>query len=113
MNVDDALWEEVVEHVVLPVLEDTAAEFGAAVARHGHVLAAAPGFLGMLLLRDRAGGNNFVLLIGWRDLQDRYAFRASPGYEQWRAAVHGYFAGPPSADDLTVAFRLTTGSDGR
>jgi quinol monooxygenase YgiN len=106
MNAVSALWKGLIEHVTLRVDEDAAPDFEAAIAEHGYLLAAAPGFLGMLLFQDEERSSSYVLLIGWRDAQDRFAFRASPGYQRWRAAVHGYFAELPSVDHLKVAHQL-------
>jgi quinol monooxygenase YgiN len=112
VSIYDPLWGGVIEHAELSILEDPMGAFDAAVAEHMQLVAAAPGCLGMLLLRDDEPDGNYVLLIGWRDLADRLAFRESADYERWRAAVHGYLATPPTARHLTLVCGSPARRDG-
>ncbi len=58
-----------------------------------------PGCLGARLVRGIENPRRFVLLVEWERLEDHTeGFRESPAFGQWRGAVGGYFAEPPTVE---------------
>jgi len=61
-----------------------------------------PGCLGARLVRGVENPRRFVLLVEWERLEDHIeGFRGSPAFQQWRGAVGGYFAQPPTVEHAT------------
>lgn len=63
---------------------------------------AATGFRDLRLVRSIESPDTYRLLIHWDRLEDHTeGFRNSPAFEQWRANVGEFFAGPPRVDHST------------
>jgi quinol monooxygenase YgiN len=57
------------------------------------------GCRGVRLVRGIENPQRFVLLAEWDRLEDHLdGFRASPAFQQWRAAVGPFFAEPPRVE---------------
>lgn len=86
--------EHVVEIAEIRVTDPAGFEAGVALARP-HFLAA-EGCLGLDLHRVLETPDIYRLLVKWRTVDDHIVtFRASDGFQAWRAAVSPYFAAPP------------------
>jgi len=71
--------------------------FEAAVAAARPHFLAAEGCLGLGLHRVVETPDTYRLLVKWRTVEDHMVtFRASDGFQKWRALASPYFAGPPS-----------------
>lgn len=64
-------------------------------------LALAAGFISYQLRRGIERPSAFCVVVEWRSLEDHSAYRESPAFAEWRAAIGIFFAGPPSAEHWT------------
>jgi quinol monooxygenase YgiN len=72
------------------------AGFEAAVAAARPFFLAAEGCLDLALHRVVETPETYRLLVTWRSIEDHMvAFRASDGFQRWRALASPYFAAPP------------------
>lgn len=79
------------------------AAFQAAVAEAVPIFKAATGCLSMRLDRDIEVPDTYHLVIGWATLEHHTVdFRGSPGFQQWRGLVGGYFAQPPKVEHFAT-----------
>lgn len=86
--------QHVIEIAEIRVTDPAGFEAGVARARP-HFLGA-EGCLGLALHRVIEAPDTYRLVVKWRSLQDHMVtFRASAGFQAWRAAVSPFFAGPP------------------
>lgn len=84
----------VVEVAEIPVNDP--AGFEAAVAAARPYFLAAEGCLDLALHRVVETPDTYRLLVKWRRIEDHtVTFRASEGFQKWRALASPYFAGPP------------------
>ncbi|PVE50676.1 antibiotic biosynthesis monooxygenase [Rhizobium rhizogenes] len=73
------------------------AGFEAAVAAARPYFLAAEGCLDLALHRVIETPDTYRLLVNWRSVEDHIVtFRASEGFEKWRALASPYFVAPPS-----------------
>lgn len=87
----------IVEHVLLTVAPERAAAFEAALNGALPLISASPGFLGLKLLPAAEQSGRYLLLVRWVDIAaHRDGFRRSARYEEWRAALHGFYDGLPT-----------------
>jgi|HubBroStandDraft_1064217.scaffolds.fasta_scaffold1235061_1 quinol monooxygenase YgiN len=87
----------VLEVAVIDVLTGSADDFEAAYKRGREIVLAAPGALGVRLVREIDSAVRFMLFVEWNDVAAHEAFRESNAYAAWREAVGSYFAVPPMA----------------
>lgn len=86
--------DHVVEIAEITVTDAAGFEAGVIKARP-HFLAA-EGCLGLALHRVIETPDTYRLVVKWRMVEDHMVtFRASEGFQAWRAAVSPFFAGPP------------------
>lgn len=89
----------ILELAVLDVRPSQAAEFEAAFAEAGSLIASMPGFVSLELQRCVEVEDRYVLLVRWRRLEDHVeGFRRSPEYEQWRALLHHFYEPFPTVE---------------
>ncbi|MDK2761889.1 MAG: antibiotic biosynthesis monooxygenase [Sphingopyxis sp.] len=82
----------VIEHALWPVRAGDEAAFEAAFAEARPLIASAPGFHSIEIRRPMASGQPYLLLAGWRSVEDhRDGFRQSNQYQQWRALLHPFY----------------------
>lgn len=82
----------VIEHALLPVRAGSEAGFEAAFAEARPLIEASPGFLSIEIRRPTASGQPYLLLAGWRSVEDhRDGFRKSDRYQQWRDLLHRFY----------------------
>lgn len=75
----------------------TQAEFDAAIKKGVEtVIAKAKGFQGYKINKGIDSPERYVLMISWATLENHVVdFRESPAFQEWRAIVGPFFAGPP------------------
>jgi quinol monooxygenase YgiN len=90
------------ENAMSPVVEvaeikvNDPAGFEAAVVAARPWFLAAEGCLDLALHRVVETPDTYRLLVKWRRIEDHMvAFRASEGFQKWRALASPYFASPP------------------
>ena len=98
-------------HEVASITVDPAraAEFEAAVARARPYFAAAKGFVSFSLKRVIENPACYQLVVGWESVEAHMVdFRASSGFQEWRALTGPFFVEPPSVVHLqTVISQLS------
>jgi heme-degrading monooxygenase HmoA len=80
----------VYENAIFTIPENQRAEFIATAQRVGGTFTEWPGCTGVKLLHCVEVPERFILVIDWESVDEHMAFRASPGFEQWRDATAGY-----------------------
>lgn len=82
----------ILEVAPLPVKPGREAEFEAAFAQAQRILSSMPGYLWHDLRRCLERPGEYILLVGWRTLEDhQVGFRQSPQYQEWRALLHHFY----------------------
>ena len=82
----------IVEHALLPVKPGEEAAFEAAFVQAKPIIAAMPGFRGLILSRCVERPNTYLLLAEWNRLEDHtVGFRNSPEYQRWRRLLHHFY----------------------
>lgn len=96
----------ITEVAELNIKEGTEAAFLTAVEKAVPIFRAASGCRSMRLERVIETPNQFRLIVLWENLTDHTEdFRNSPGFQEWRNLVGGYFASPPKVDHCSLVFR--------
>lgn len=84
-----------IEHALLSVKPNQQAEFETAFSEAQEVIAKAPGFQFVDLLREAAGAGTYLLIVAWgNDEAGAAEFRASDLYEQWKALLDPHLVAP-------------------
>ena len=94
--------DDVLEHAVLDVVPGREAEFELAFAEARRFIASASGFRWLRLARCVERPDRYLLLVGWRTLEDHtVGFRGSPAYEEWRRLLHHFYEPFPTVEHFT------------
>ena len=94
----------ILEHAVLDVREGSSAEYEAAFAKARTIIAASPGFRSLRLERCLEQRDRYVLLVEWDSVEAHEdGFRRSPGFEEWRRLLHGYYPSRPTVQHFETA----------
>lgn len=89
----------VLEHALLSVKPDQAAEFEAAFARAQTIIARMTGFRSLTLSRCLERDNAYLLLVEWDRLEDHtVGFRGSAQYDEWRGLLHHFYDPFPTVE---------------
>jgi heme-degrading monooxygenase HmoA len=82
----------------------TQAEFESAIQKGvNSVIAQAKGFKGYKVNKGVESPERYVLMIFWQTLENHTVdFRQSPAFQEWRALVGPYFAGPPAVEHFEL-----------
>ena len=82
-------------------------DFEAAVQKAVPLFQRARGCRSMELQRTVETATKYRLVVGWDTVEDHMVhFRGSPGFQEWRRLVGGFFqGGPPVVDHTEVAVR--------
>lgn len=96
----------ILEIAAIDILPGTHEQFEAAVRTAVEtVLRPAPGFVSFELRHGVERPNSYVLLIGWRSLEDHtVGFRESESFVKWRELIGPFFAGAPQVDHWSEVF---------
>ena len=80
------------------------AEFDTAIIRGVEtVISKARGFRGYKVNRGIESPERYVLMIFWDTVENHTVdFRGSPAFQDWRAIVGPYFAGPPVVEHFSL-----------
>lgn len=80
------------------------AEFEAAIEKGiSEVVPKAKGFMGYKLNKGVESPERYVLMIFWNTLENHTVdFRQSAAFQEWRALVGPYFAGPPLVEHFEL-----------
>ena len=83
------------------------AAFEEAIARGiSTVISRAKGFQGAKVNRGIENPERYVLQIFWDTLEDHHvAFRESALFQEWRAIVGPFFAGPPVVEHFELSWK--------
>jgi heme-degrading monooxygenase HmoA len=94
----------ILEIADIRVKPGTQAEFEAAIEKGvKSVIANAKGFKGYKVNKGIESPDRYVLMIFWQTLENHTVdFRQSPAFQEWRALVGPYFAGPPAVEHFEL-----------
>ncbi|MBF6078411.1 antibiotic biosynthesis monooxygenase [Nocardia beijingensis] len=82
----------IIEHVLLPVRPELAADFEAAFAAARPIIASMPGFRSLSLARGVESPGRYLLRVEWDRLDDHVVgFRGSPEYQRWKDLLHHFY----------------------
>nr|WP_296775485.1 antibiotic biosynthesis monooxygenase [Rhodococcus sp. (in: high G+C Gram-positive bacteria)] len=82
----------ILEHALLNVIPNRAAEFDVAFAEASSIISSMPGFLSLRLSRGIEQPNLYLLLVEWESIEDHTTgFRQSSEYLQWKALLHHFY----------------------
>jgi heme-degrading monooxygenase HmoA len=96
----------ITEHALLPVVPGREEEFLAAMEGAKSIIAASPGFVSLRVERCIERPSTFLLLVEWEQLEDHTeGFRGSPGYAEWRAALHHFYDPFPVVEHFETRLR--------
>jgi heme-degrading monooxygenase HmoA len=87
----------IVEHALLHVRPGQEAAFEHAMAEARALIAASPGFHGIVVHPASETPGTYLLLVEWSDIAaHRDGFRRSDRYEAWRTLLHGFYDPMPA-----------------
>jgi len=80
------------------------AEFDAAIRRGVEtVIAKAKGYLGHKVQKGVESPERYLLMIYWQTMENHTVdFRQSPAFQDWRAIVGPFFAGPTAVEHFSL-----------
>jgi heme-degrading monooxygenase HmoA len=82
----------ILEHAVLNIKKGQGAAFEAALARARPLIEASEGFQKMEMRACAETKDRYLLLVWWSTVEAHtQGFRQSARYEEWRAALHGFY----------------------
>ena len=89
----------------------TQLEFDAAIQRGvEQVISKAKGFSGYKVNKGIESPERYVLMIFWDTLENHTVdFRESAAFQEWRAMVGPFFAGPPAVEHFTLLSKSVSG----
>ncbi len=103
---DDGPHERVLEQAILDLRPGQEAAFEEAFAEAKAIIAAAPGFVSLGLLRCLESQGRYLLLVRWKRLEDHTeGFRGSAGYQEWRALLHHFYEPHPTVEHYRLVSR--------
>lgn len=78
------------------------AEFDLAIERGLKTIGKAAGFVGAQVHKGIESPERYVLTVMWQTLENHTVdFRESAAFQEWRAIVGPFFAGPPVVEHFT------------
>ena len=95
----------ILEVAVLDVRAGQGADFERAFAEAQGILASMPGYQRHELRRCLEAQSRYLLLVWWATLEDHtVGFRASPGYQRWKALLHPFYDPFPTVEHYAPLF---------
>jgi heme-degrading monooxygenase HmoA len=89
----------ILEVAILNVVPDRHSAFEVAFTRAVPILASMPGYISHELRRCMEHPSRYLLLVQWQTLEDHtIGFRASPGYQEWKAVLHHFYDPFPTVE---------------
>lgn len=99
----------ILETAVLNVRPSRHDEFERIFGKAKHVIAAAPGYLGLELQRRIETPGEYLLLVRWQTLEDHTdGFRGSSAYQEWKALLHHLYDPFPTVEHYESADAVRT-----
>ena len=93
----------VLEVAVLNVKPGQSSDFEAAFESAESIIEAARGYISHELLKCLAVPNLYLLLVGWRTLEDHTeGFRSSPPYQEWKRLLHHFYDPFPTVEHYSL-----------
>jgi heme-degrading monooxygenase HmoA len=93
----------ITEQAVLDVRPGAESDFEKAFAEAKALIASSPGFEWLQLHRCIEKPNRYLLLVGWRQLEDHTeGFRGSANYEEWRQLLHHFYDPFPAVEHFSL-----------
>ncbi|MBE0626239.1 MAG: antibiotic biosynthesis monooxygenase [Burkholderiales bacterium] len=94
----------ILEIADIRVKPGTQAQFEAAIDKGvKEVIQKAKGFKGYKVNKAIESPERYVLMVFWQTLENHTVdFRQSPAFQEWRALVGPYFAGPPAVEHFEL-----------
>ncbi len=93
----------VLEHAILDMTPDRAADFEAAFARAKELIASSDGFRSLRLERCIETAGRYLLLVEWETLHAHTeGFRGSPAFEEWRTLLHHFYEPRPVVEHFEI-----------
>jgi heme-degrading monooxygenase HmoA len=97
----------IVEQAVLDVKPGRESAFELAFAEAKTIIAAAPGFESLELLRCVERPARYLLLVSWARLEDHTeGFRQSPAYQDWKRLLHDFYDPFPTVEHYGSVTRV-------
>lgn len=82
----------ILEHAILDVSPDRAADYEHALAAALPLIAATPGFIDLEVRPCLERPGRYLLLVRWETIEaHEKGFRQSERYQRWRALLHGFY----------------------
>ncbi len=89
----------IIEHALLPVRPERAADFEAAFAAARPIIASMPGFRSLSLSRGVESPGSYLLRVEWDHIDDHVVgFRGSPEYQRWKDLLHHFYDPFPAVE---------------
>lgn len=100
----------IIEHALLPVRPESAADFEAAFAAARPIIASMPGFRSLSLSRGVESPGSYLLRVEWDHLDDHVVgFRGSPEYQRWKDLLHHFYDPFPAVEHFAPVTLPETG----
>lgn len=84
------------EHALLSVRPGEEESFESSMRHALPIIESAEGCFGADVRRQAENDSIYLLLVRWSSIQAHLDFRATDGFEAWRALTHPYYSEPPS-----------------
>jgi heme-degrading monooxygenase HmoA len=98
----------ILEVAILNVREGTAPSFETAFREASRIIAAMPGYISHELRPCIEVGNQYILLVRWKRLEDHtVGFRQSEPYQRWRTLLHHFYDPFPTVEHYGPAIVAT------
>jgi heme-degrading monooxygenase HmoA len=89
----------ILEVAVLNVASGREVEFERAFAQASPLIASIDGYLRHSLRRCAEHPSRYLLLVGWRAIEDHtHGFRSSPQYQEWKELLHHLYEPFPTVE---------------
>ena len=93
----------ILEHALLRVAGEAAANFEASMARALPIIESAPGCHGGEVRRQIEDPEVYLLLVRWESVAAHAAFRESDLYESWKTLTHPWYVEVPVVTHFDTA----------
>lgn len=101
----------IIEHALLPVRPERAADFEAAFAAARPIIASMPGFRSLSLSRGVESPGSYLLRVEWDHIDDHVVgFRGSPEYQRWKDLLHHFYDPFPAVEHFAPVLLTPSGN---
>ena len=94
----------ILELADIRIKPDSQSDFDAAIKKGVEtVISKAKGFRGYKVQKGIESVDRYILMIYWDTVENHTVdFRGSPAFQDWRAIVGSFFAGPPNVEHFNL-----------